>query len=210
MPRLLIAGAIVLLVFAVAVRAQQPVPAFEDVVARLIGVNESLHSFKVEQDIEVRVWFLRYRIRSTVYAARPARYRVEIHNMPWFLRSVGSAFSFVGRPEDVLTLYAPQRVEWRAEESGRRLYLDLLRREARVNPPRAEAFIDPERWLFDRMALHYEWGTIDADYAFGVIDGFLLPLTITMRVPAYRVTARISYRNYQLNVPLPDSVFSTR
>lgn len=130
--------------------------------------------------------------------------------MPWLLRPLGSVFAFVGRPEDVLKLYAAQRIEWHDGENGRRLHLALIKQQERANPSRAEGLIDPQRWLFDQMVLHYDWGTVYADYRFGTVEGYYLPSAITVRVSAYRVSAVAAYQNYQLNVPLAEELFNPK
>lgn len=205
-----LALAALMAVLAPPISADSPTPPFEEIVSRLIGVNESLYSFKVEQIIDVRILFLRYRVLSTVYAARPARYRVEMHNMPWLLRPLGSVFSFVGRPEDVLQLYVPTRIEWQERDGSRYLHLDLVKQQDRVNPPRAEALIDPRRWLFEQMVLHYDWGTVYAHYRFETVAGYYLPSTVRVQVPSYRVSAVVTYERYQLNVPLAEELFNSK
>jgi len=190
--------------------AGQGAPAFEEVIASLAAVNAGLRSFQVEQIIDARIWFFSFRLLTTVYAARPARYRVVVHNPPWFLQPVGTVFTHLGRPEDLLVQYLPREIRW-VEENGRRLlYLDLVRRLPEVNPPRAEGFVDPDRWLVVGMVLHYEWGDVYAEYTYDLVGGFLLPTVVTVRIPAYRITATARYRNYLLNVPIPDSMFADR
>ncbi len=67
---------------AATVSAQQPVPSFEQVVERMTAVNASLDTFRVEQEVEARVLLIRYVLSTTVFAARPARYHVIVHNPP--------------------------------------------------------------------------------------------------------------------------------
>lgn len=212
--RALVCGgpAIVALVLslAAALTAEPTLPVFEDVVKNLTNVNASLKSFQAEQMVELRILFFRYRLFATVYATRPARYRVVVRDPPWFLRRFGSVFAQAGSPEDVLRHYAPRRVEWREEAGRRLLYLNVERRFREVNPPSVEAFVDPDRWLVEKMVLHYEWGDVLADYRYEVVADYLLPSVITIRLPRYLAEAVVFHRDYQLNVPLPDSLFESR
>ena len=200
----------VILSLTTGLNAQQAVPSFEEIVKNLASVNASLDSFQVEQVIEARFLFFRFRFLSTVYAARPARYRVVVHNPPWLLRRFGNVFAQAGSPQDLLTYYAPRVVAWK-EDAGRRfLYLDLEKQLPVVNPPGVEAFIDPERWLIEKMVLHYEWGDVITDYQYCLTSDFFLPTVINVRISNYPIEVRLTYQNYQLNVPIPDSVFANK
>lgn len=205
-----IAAALLCLAATAVIRAAEPVPLFEEIISNLKAVNGGLQTFEVEQIIDARVWFLRYRLLSTVYAARPARYRIVLHDAPWFLRPLGTVFAHVGSPEDLLTLYAPRAIDWRYEDGRRLLWLDLVKRQPSANPPAGEVFVDPERWLVQRMVLRYEWGDVFAEYTYGQVGAFWLPVTIRLRVPRYAIDAVATYQNYRLNVPLDDGVFTTK
>jgi len=200
----------IVLTLAARLGAQQELPTFEEVVRNLTNANASLLSFRVEQAIDARAWFLRYRVLTTAYAARPARYRVVVHNLPWFMRSLGNVFAHAGRPEDVLAQYVPRVVAWKEEGGRRGLYLDLLGQRSEVNPPRAEVFVDSERWLVERVVLHYDWGEVFAESSYESISGFLLPVTVNVRIPAFYIRAVLTYQDYQLNVPVEDSMFAKK
>lgn len=198
------------LLTAAGLSAQPPLPSFDDVIGNLVGVNAALQSFRAEMGAEARFLIFRYRLSATVYAARPAKYRVIVHNPPWFLRPVGSDFAHVARPEDVLVNYTPRGIDWKDEGGRRMLYLDLLRRTPVANPPRVEAFVDPERWLIERTVLHYEWGTVFVESRYEVIGGFVLPSMVKIRLPRYFIETTLWYQDYQLSVDIPDSIFSTK
>ncbi len=192
---------------AATVSAQQPVPSFEQVVERMTAVNASLDTFRVEQEVEARVLLIRYVLSTTVFAARPARYHVIVHNPPWFLRSLGDEFGMVSRPEDVLVAYAPRTVEWKEENGRSWLYLSLQGMREGVNPARVEALIDPSRWLVWKTTFHYAWGDLLTEYSYGVVGGFYLPDVLLVRVPGYMLSATIRHHDYQLNIPISDEVF---
>ncbi len=187
----------------------QKVPTLEDTVHRLTHVNVSLQTFQVEQDVDVRWLLFRFRLLSTVYAARPAKYKVIVHNPPWFLRRFGTVFTQAGRPEDVLTNYMARKTAWRDEGGRRLLYLDLAKLHAGVNPPSLEALVDPSRWLVERLTLHYEWGDVVADYHYQLLGGFLLPSAISVHTPNYPIACTLTYRDYRLNVTFPDAIFES-
>jgi len=187
--------------------AQQAVPSLEQVVERMTAVNASLDTFRVEQDVEVRVLFFRYVLSTTVYAARPARYHVVVHNPPWFLSSLGNEFGMVARPEDVLVSYSPRTAAWREEDGRSWLYLSLKGAHEGVNPARVEALIDPARWLIWKTIFHYAWGDLLTEYSYGLFGGFYLPDVLFVRVPSYMLSATIRHHDYQLNIPIPDETF---
>ncbi len=197
----------VVMSLAATVFAQQPVPSFEQVVERMSAVNASLDTFRVQQDVEARVLFFRYVLSTTVYAARPARYHVIVHNPPWFLHSLGNEFGMVSRPEDVLVAYAPRAAAWREEDGRSWLYLSLEGAHEGVNPARVEALIDPVRWLVWKTTFHYAWGELLTEYSYGFVGGFYLPDVLLVRVPGYMLSATIRHHDYQLNIPIPEEVF---
>ncbi len=187
----------------------QKVPTLEDTVHRLTHVNVSLQTFQVEQDVDVRWLLFRFRLLSTVYAARPAKYKVIVHNPPWFLRRFGTVFVQAARPEDVLANYVARKAGWRDEGGRRFLYLDLAKLHAGVNPPSLEALVDPSRWLVERLTLHYDWGDVVAEYRYQLLGGFLLPSAISVHTPNYPIACTLTYRDYRLNVTLPDAIFES-
>jgi len=85
----------------------------------------------------------------------------------------------------------------------------LTKHHAGVNPPSLEAMVDTSRWLVEQLILHYEWGDVVADYRYQVVGGFLLPSTISLRSPNYPIAVTLTYRDYQFNPVLPDSIFES-
>jgi hypothetical protein len=205
-----IASLICILILTVAVSAQQPVPSFEEVVARMTAVNASLETFRVEQEVVASLLFFRFVVSATVYAARPARYHIIVHDAPWFLHSLGSEFAMVARPEDVLVLYSPRTVAWREEDGRSWLYLALEEVREGVNPPRVEALIDPAQWLVGRTTFHYPWGDLVTEYNYRIVDGFYLPDVLQVRLPGYMLSATVRHHDYQLNIPIADEVFTAK
>lgn len=186
----------------------QPVPSFEEIIQNLKATNTGLKSFEVEQIIDVRVWFLRFRVVATMYAARPARYRVIVREGPWLLRRLGTVFEHVGAPEDLLVLYAPQAIEY-TDRGGRPLLRVAVRKEdPAANPPAGEMLVDPARWLVEEMQLHYSWGDVLAEYVYGRVEEYVLPVRVPVRIPRYGIEAVATFQNYRLNVPIPEWVFS--
>ncbi len=192
------------------VHAEQQAPSFEDIVQKLTLVNGALRTFQADQDVDVRWLIFRFRLTSTVYAARPAKYKLVLHNPPWILRQFGTAYVQVARPEDVLVQYGARTIAWKDESGRRLLYLELARAHPGVNPPTLEAFIDPTRWLVERLNLHFAWGTVIAEYEYGLIREFVLPSRIRLHTSSYPFAAAMTFRDFQLNVPIPDAVFDSK
>lgn len=184
-------------------------PSFEEIVARLQATNTGLTSFTAEQIVDVRIWFLRFRIVAAVYAARPARYRIIVEEAPWIMRALGTVFQHVGAPEDLLALYQPATIEYEEDGGRRALRVTVTRKDPAANPPAGEMVIDPARWLVSSMRLRYDWGDVSAAYVYGRFEEYWLPVRVPIRVPRYGIEAVATFQNYRLNVPIPEGIFSS-
>lgn len=192
----------VLLVLAAAtgVRARTQ-PSFDEIVAHLSAAAPGLHSFIVDQHIDLRVLgIFRWRLRATVYAERPARYRVVLHDPPAVLRRLGTVFADAASPERVLADYRAVSVV--AED--RILVAELEGRRSGQNPPRMRVSVDGNRWLVTETLLRYGWGTVQAQYAYDEFDGYTLPSKIRVSIPVFALGAVVTFVDYRLNVPLPE------
>jgi hypothetical protein len=193
-----------------AISAQPPVPSFEEVVQNLTAVNASLETFRVEQEVIAQVLIFRFVFTASVFASRPARYRVIVHNPPWPFRSLGNEFGLAARPEDVLVQYIPRTITWTEADGRQWLYLALEGRHGEVNPSRVEALIDPLRWLVGKTEFHYPWGDLLAEYRYALFERFYLPDVLVVHAPSYFLSATIRHHDYQFNVPIPDEVFGKK
>jgi hypothetical protein len=187
--------------------AQLAVPSFDEVVQSLAAVNSSLNTFRVEQEIVASVLMFHFEFSASVFASRPARYHVIVHDAPWPFSSLGSKFGLAARPEEVLSQYFPRTIGWRDEDGRRWLYLSLEGRHADVNPLRVEALVDQSRWLIGKTEFHYAWGDLIAEYRYARYDGFYLPDVLLVRSPSFFLSAIIKHHDYQLNVVIPEEVF---
>src|SRR5713226_7887851 len=172
-----------------AASAQQAVPSFDEVVQSLAAVNSSLNTFRVEQEIIASVLMFHFEFSASVFASRPARYHVIVHDAPWPFSSLGNEFGQTARPEDVLSQYTPRAIGWRDEDGRQWLYLSLEGRHADVNPPRVEVLVDPSRWLVGKTEFHYAWGDLLAEYRYALIERFYLPDVLLIRAPSYFLSA---------------------
>ena len=210
--RLVVSAAVLAFVSLFPARVQtrsDPVPSFEEIIYNLKAANTGLNSFVADQVIDVQVWLLRFRVLTTVYAVRPARYQIVVREAPWFVRALGSVFEHVGAPEDLLVLYNPKAIEY-TEDGGRRLLrVAVVKEDPAANPPAGEMVVDPARWLVEKMRLRYDWGDVFAEYAYGQVAGYWLPVRVPVRIPRYGIEAVATFRNYRLNVPIPDRIFSS-
>jgi hypothetical protein len=189
---------------------QLPVPSFEEVVQKLADVNASLETFRVEQEIVASVLVFRFVFSASVFASRPARYHVIVHDAPWPFSSLGKEFGQAARPEDVLSQYTPRTIGWKDEGGRQWLYLSLEGRHAEVNPPRVEAFVDPSRWLVSKTEFHYAWGDLLAEYRYALYDRYYLPGELLVRAPSFFLSATIRHHDYQFNVAIPEEMFGTK
>ncbi len=199
-------SALVAQCLSLAAGASEPLPAFAEVVARLDAVNPNLQSLIVEQNADV-VWLgiFHFGLRTTVYAARPAFYKVVVHEAPAILRSLGDTFYLVSSPQQVLADYTATSIE---RGPGDTLVVALVGTRPSVNPPEGRAVIDTRRWVIQEITLNYRWGELQVAYRYGDAEGFLLPATVEVVVPGYSLRAEILYTGYQLNVPIDPAIFS--
>ncbi len=73
---------------------EEPQPTFEQLVGRLNSVNPALNMLIVEQTAVVHwMGIFHFRLHTTVYAARPALYKVVVHEAPAILRPLVDTFS---------------------------------------------------------------------------------------------------------------------
>lgn len=180
-------------------------PSFEEVIDRLKSANPTLQTFVVDQEIEIRVLAIfRWRIRTTVYAARPASYKVVVHNLPPLLSRLGTVFSSISSPEEVLSLYRAESIRM----DGDRLVVEMARVHRVVNPPGVRLVVDPRVWLIEEIYGRYEWGEVRARYRYGAVGGYALPVNARVSVPRFALSAFLLYTNYRLNVPIPPGTFA--
>lgn len=186
--------------------AGEPLPAFAEVVERLDAVNPTLKSLIVDQNADVRwLGIFHFGLRTTVYAARPAFYKVVVHEAPAVLRPLGDTFYLVSSPRQVLADYTATSIDRRSDDT---LVIELMGARPSVNPPKGRVVVDTRRWLVQEIALDYRWGQLQVKYRYGDVEGFLLPETVQVSLPGYSLNADFAYTGYQLNVPIDPAIFS--
>lgn len=184
---------------------EEPLSTFEQIVEHLNSVNPALKTLVVDQTAIVHwMGIFHFLLRTTVYAARPALYKVVVHEAPAILRPLGDTFYLVSSPEQVLTDYRATTIQHGAENT---LVLELAAARPSVNPPSGTAVIDAERWLLQDVTLNYQWGKLKVHYNYAEVEGFLLPDTISVVLVRFPVTADLMYKDYRLNVPIDPAVF---
>jgi hypothetical protein len=191
---------VVTLVPSVRARAQ---PSFDEIVARLSRTTPAVRTFVADQVIDLRVLrIFRFRLHATVYAERPAHYRVVLRNPPVLLRSLGTVFTDATSPDRVLGDYRAVSLR----QHGTVIVAELEGKTKAANPPSGRVVIDAERWVVTETLMRYPWGDVHAAYAYGEVQGHYLPVGIRFAAPAFALSADIRFENYRLNVPLPESL----
>jgi len=148
-------------------------PEFGQIVEHLTSVNPSLRTVTVEQTAIVHwMGIFHFLLRTTVYATRPALYKVIVHEAPAIVRPLGDTFYLISSPEQVLADYRASSIRQRADGS---LVIELTAARPNVNPPSGIVVIDAKRWLVQEIVLNYQWGKLTAQYRYAEIEGFLLP-----------------------------------
>ena len=180
-------------------------PSLAELADRLKGVNPSLRTFIVDQAIDARVLgIFHWRMRATMYAARPGSYKVIIHNPPPLIGRFADVVGDASSPEEVLTNYRGAAIR---PAPNNRLIVDLLGKDADVNPPSVVATIDAAHWLVEELLLKYSWGEVRVGYRYDTVGGYLLPVTATIEVPRYAISADVTFVNYRLNAQIPPGIF---
>ena len=197
---------VVALCLAARARSADGPPTLEQIVDRLKSVNPSLQTLIVDQNALVHwMGIFHFLLRTTVYAARPALYRVIVHEAPSILRPLGDTFYMISSPEQVLADYRATSIHQDAEDT---LVIELMATRSSVNPPSGTVLIDAKRWLMQEVILNYQWGKLKARYHYAEVEGFLLPDSISVSFPRFPLSAELTYTNYQLNAPIDPVVFA--
>ena|SRR2546425_668393 len=185
---------------------EEPQPTFEQVVERLNLVNPALKTLIVEQTAVVHwMGIFHFLLRTTVYAARPALYKVIVHEAPAILKPLGDTFYMISSPEQVLADYRAASIRPGTDDT---LIVGLVATKSSVNPPGGTVMIDTRRWLVQEITLNYQWGQFKAQYHYDDVEGFLLPGTISVSLPRFPLSAELTYTNYRLNAPIDPAVFA--
>lgn len=180
-------------------------PSFAEVTDRLKSVNPTLRTFIVDQAVDARVLgVFHWRMRTTLYAARPASYKVIIHDPPPLIGRFADVIGDVSSPEEVLANYRASAIR---PAPNNRLIVDLVGTSAAVNPPAVIATVDAARWLIDDLLLKYAWGDVRVGYRYDNVGGYLLPVTARIDVPRFTIGADVAFINYRLNAPIPPGIF---
>jgi len=181
-------------------------PEFGQIVEHLTSVNPSLRTVTVEQTAIVHwMGIFHFLLRTTVYATRPALYKVIVHEAPAIVRPLGDTFYLISSPEQVLADYRASSIRQRADGS---LVIELTAARPNVNPPSGIVVIDAKRWLVQEIVLNYQWGKLTAQYRYAEIEGFLLPDAVAVSLARFPLSAELTYTDYKLNAPIDPSVFA--
>lgn len=202
---LVAAGMAMLLGGAAAAQETRTQLTLEEILARLNRANPGLSTFIVEQNVDLRALIIfSWRVHTTVYASRPASYKVVVHDPPAILRSVGTVFSDISTPEKLLADY---RLKALQALPGDQIDLEMAGARPSVNPGAVRATIDTRQWLVKELAGTYDWGEVRILYRYEDVQGYMLPVSAAVRLYGFPVRADLTYFNYQLNASLPDSIF---
>lgn len=188
-----------------AVRQAGAQVTLESVVDKVKGVNPALRTLVVEQTVDVRVFLVfRWKIRTTLYAARPANYRIVVHNPPPWVARYGTVFSDISSPEKILSDYRATAIRRRDENH---LLLELVAARTGTNPPAGNLVVETERWLVEELIGRYDWGDVRAVYQYEQVEDFFLPVRARVTISTLPVRADITFSEYRLNAPLPPELF---
>lgn len=205
---LMIHGVVLVLTAVALGRPAAAQPSFQEIVDRVKAVNPTLQTFIVDQIIDVRfLGLFHWRIHSTVYAARPARYKIVMRNLPLVLRGVGNAFADMTSPEEILAGYQANAIQALPDN---RLHLELVATHNNTNPRGGAVIVDVNRWLIEELHARYDWGEVRANYTYGTIEGYALPISARMWALTFPIRADLTFSNYQINVPIPQGTFEGR
>jgi len=183
------------------------------IVDKMLDKNPGLASYRVRVHVTTRMLsfpFLSPTLDGTSYYKRPNKFVVVFDRVPAYAAGFSKIFNNIGDPgawsKDNVISYAGTRV-W----SGRPVYvLKVAPRQYSDILAYAHAIVDPATWELVEMTWHYRnGGTISMRQWYRREHGYDVlaeqSAEINFRV---RASSHATYGAYQLNVPIPDTVFT--
>ena len=207
-----------LLLLATCVAAASPSPAplpdAATIVRRSASAWQGLSSYQVpvtiSAHVRVAILSLPVRMTGTQYYQAPNRQALHLDNPPSFARGLGDTLSTMGTPQTWLqdyTIVSPS-IQQRKRHTAYVL-TGTPKRPSRVKT--MTLWFSTATYAIENVNFAYTNGAmLQVTFQHHHVSQYHLPLvaTVTAKFPSYSGDATIAYGAYQLNQPVPASVFS--
>ncbi len=185
-----------------------------DVLARSVANREELHSYQVPVTVKgsVRVSFLSVPIAmdGTEYFKAPDKEAMHLNNVPAAAKSFSNTINTMGTPQ---TWEASYDIVLQGTTTHRShsayLLIGTPRRPGNVKT--VTMWVNAKTYALEAVSFAYVNGSaLNLEMSHHGLSPYHLPTSIalTARFPGYSGQATIAYGPYQINVGVPDSVFS--
>jgi hypothetical protein len=191
-----------------------PSPDAATIIRRSQSAWQGLSSYQVpvtvSAHVRVSIIALPVRMTGTQYYQEPDRQALHLDNPPSFARGLGDTLSTMGTPQTWLqdyTIVSPI-VEPRKRHTAYVL-TGTPKRSSRVKTMTLE--FSTTTYAIENVNFAYTNGaTLQVAFQHHHVSQYHLPLvaTVTAKFPSYSGDATITYGTYQLNQPIPASIFA--
>jgi len=179
-------------------------PSTDPVFQRMLGVNKGLQSYQAHIDVTTRLLLGSFTLHGTLYD-RGDQSKVVFDNVPAIAKSTVENQPSIGAASGWSKQYAISVVSRTADATTYRL-LPLAHERVRS----IDAVVQNASGLVQRYVWSNSNGlTITSDQTYESVGGYqLVGSTSTKTRGGVRADSQTTFTNYQLNVALPDSVFT--
>jgi hypothetical protein len=194
--------------------APSPSPDAATIIRRSQSAWQGLTSYQVpvtvSAHVRVAIISLPVRMTGTQYYQAPDRQALHLDNPPSFARGLGDTLSTMGTPQTWLqdyTIVTPV-LEPRKRHTAYVL-TGTPKRPSRVKTMTLE--FSTTTYAIENVNFAYTNGaTLQVAFQHHHVSQYHLPLvaTVTAKFPSYSGDATITYGTYQLNQPIPASIFT--
>ena len=208
-----------LLLLAACLGAAAPTPTPSPDAAAIIRRSQSawqgLTSYQVpvtvNAHVRVSIISLPVNMTGTQYYQAPDRQALHLDNPPSFARGLGDTLSTMGTPQTWLRDYtiSSPAVQPRGRHTAYVLTGTPKRTDSRVKTMTLE--FSTATYVIENVNFAYTNGaTLLVTFSHHHVSQYHLArvATVTAKFPSYSGVATITYGNYQLNQPIPASVFT--
>ncbi|HLW36804.1 MAG TPA: hypothetical protein VKR99_00110 [Candidatus Eremiobacteraceae bacterium] len=201
-----LAGSIVM---AAAAHAQALQPL--DVVQHVAAQNAGLQSYTARAtfDVDLHAFVsIHPTLHATYYYKRPDRAEVVFDTMPVLAEQFEHLYAALATADKWPATY---NIHFTAAPAPGKPYELTMTPKKEGNVDRVLVTVDPQSFAINRMEWRYKNGSwIIMQQTNAKVGNYLLPVGQVgdFNLPSYKAHAVSSYSDYQINVPIPDSVFT--
>lgn len=185
-----------------------------DVLARSVAGREELHSYQVPVNIKgnVRVSILSVPIAmdGTEYFRAPDKEAMHLNNVPSAAKSFSNTVNEMGTPQTWEATYDIV-LQGTAAHRNHTAYILVGTPKHQSNVKTVTMWVNAKTYAMEAVSFAYVNGSsLNLEMSHHGLSPYHLPTSIalTAHFPGYSGQATIAYGPYQINVAVPDSVFT--